>query len=257
MNDFLLRYKYLPFTEGSLKILEDSTLKFTHPDDFNDPFDCLPFVDKEKLAEFMLKEPELNKHFREKYETGANYLKNKQKILKEIERNGNNFLSAALKNVGVLCLSKNPKNILMWSHYAKSHTGFVIEFKINLTINININTFDMNELIRMLYPFPVKYSNERPSLDFGDINASLQSGLLTKHSGWDYEEEERVIDLVNGPGIHQFNPSLINEVILGMKISPDNKNIVLAKVNEFNIKHNTNVKVSSMKPVENEFKLTT
>ena len=255
MSDFLLRYKYLPFTEGSLKVLDENTLKFTHPDDFNDPFDCLPYIDEEKLAEFMLKQPELKQLFRSKYGTGAKFLRNKTKILKDLEKHKDSFLSATLKNVGVLCLSKDSKNILMWSHYAQNHTGFVIEFKINLIPSVNLNQVNMNELVKMLYPYRVKYSDKRPSLDFDNMNTSLQTGLLTKHTGWEYEQEERVIDLIHGPGIHKFNPNLVNSVILGLKISQDNKEILMQKINQFNARHNTNVEVFSIKPVEDEFQL--
>ncbi|HFM4300322.1 TPA: DUF2971 domain-containing protein, partial [Escherichia coli] len=30
------------------------------------------------------------------------------------------------QNVACLCLSKNPLNVLMWSHYADKHQGFVV-----------------------------------------------------------------------------------------------------------------------------------
>ena len=30
--------------QGSLKVLEEATIKFTNPKDFNDPFDCLPVI---------------------------------------------------------------------------------------------------------------------------------------------------------------------------------------------------------------------
>lgn len=87
----------------------------------------------------MLKQPELKQLFRSKYGTGAKFLRNKTKILKDLEKHKDSFLSATLKNVGVLCLSKDSKNILMWSHYAQNHTGFVIEFKINLIPSVNLN----------------------------------------------------------------------------------------------------------------------
>lgn len=38
-QEFIYRYKYLPFNENSLKILTEGTIKFTDPETFNDPFD--------------------------------------------------------------------------------------------------------------------------------------------------------------------------------------------------------------------------
>ncbi len=104
MSNFFFIYKYLPFTEGSLKVLDENTLKFTHPDDFNDPFDCLPYIDEAKLAEFMLKQPDLKRLFRAQYGSGAKFLRNKTKTLKYLEKKKDSFLSATMKNVGVLCL---------------------------------------------------------------------------------------------------------------------------------------------------------
>jgi hypothetical protein len=36
------RYKYLSFSEKSLRIIKSGTIKFTKPSEFNDPFDCDP-----------------------------------------------------------------------------------------------------------------------------------------------------------------------------------------------------------------------
>lgn len=48
-EDVFYRYKYLPFNEGSLKVITEGTVKFTCPLDFNDPFDCQPvaYIDKQ------------------------------------------------------------------------------------------------------------------------------------------------------------------------------------------------------------------
>ena len=36
-----------------------------------------------------------------------------------------------INNIGIFSLSKVPDNILMWSHYADSHKGIVLEFDSN------------------------------------------------------------------------------------------------------------------------------
>lgn len=40
--DNIRLYKYLPFDEGSLRIITEGTIKFTLPSEVNDPFDCAP-----------------------------------------------------------------------------------------------------------------------------------------------------------------------------------------------------------------------
>ncbi len=47
------RYKYLPYNEGSLRIITDGTIKFNSPSDLNDPFDCAPDVDTSNIAEYV------------------------------------------------------------------------------------------------------------------------------------------------------------------------------------------------------------
>ncbi|KNE87154.1 hypothetical protein PSTG_19467, partial [Puccinia striiformis f. sp. tritici PST-78] len=39
------------------------------------------------------------------------------------------IFDALNKSIGIFCLSEKPDSELMWSHYADSHQGFVIEFE--------------------------------------------------------------------------------------------------------------------------------
>ncbi|MCV2884796.1 DUF2971 domain-containing protein [Aestuariibacter sp. AA17] len=41
---------------------------------------------------------------------------------------GNNLRDTIERNIGILSLSKTNENLLMWSHYAQNHQGFVIGF---------------------------------------------------------------------------------------------------------------------------------
>jgi hypothetical protein len=43
------KYKYVSYGIGAKAILEQSTIKFTDPVDFNDPFDCYPSYDDSLL----------------------------------------------------------------------------------------------------------------------------------------------------------------------------------------------------------------
>ncbi len=49
MTNDILRYKYLPFNEGSTCIISEGTMKFSSPDEFNDPFDYSPDIDVKKV----------------------------------------------------------------------------------------------------------------------------------------------------------------------------------------------------------------
>ena len=52
----MIRYKYLDYSEGSLCVISDGTMKFTAPKYFNDPFDCAPDFDPEKQADYLMEQ---------------------------------------------------------------------------------------------------------------------------------------------------------------------------------------------------------
>ncbi|MCI2809082.1 DUF2971 domain-containing protein [Eoetvoesiella caeni] len=105
-----------------------------------------------------------------------------------------------IDSLGVLCLTTEKHDLLMWAHYANNHSGICIGFDSDYE------------------PFrdakPVQYSERRPSLspdsryDSGDL---LQAALLTKSSHWSHENEWRVIKRPVSDDEKQFYKSLIAE----------------------------------------------
>ena len=100
-----------------------------------------------------------------------------------IEGTKDKILSFFCKELGFVCCSEIPDNILMWAHYAQSHRGFVIEFDVN-------DPFFSNNLNMM----PVEYSTERAraevrqELDFGSDHLPI---VRRKSQHWSYEREWR------------------------------------------------------------------
>lgn len=100
----------------------------------------------------------------------------------------------------IACFSESIQSILMWSHYASSHTGFALEYNFRPTLKNPIK----NVLIA-----PVIYQDQR--LDISsyivwafllimgvrtknpDISASMKNALY-KSTEWAYEKEWRLID---------------------------------------------------------------
>jgi hypothetical protein len=153
-------------------------------------------------------------------------------------------------NYRIVCLSACSDSILMWSHYGDSHRGILIRFnadKFPLEMNIDDSLIE------------VKYSENRvilpPSLNTEHFYEALLQLGATKHAGWSYEKEYRIIfEYVGKADIHYFDiePSLIHEVVLGMRCpeatearikeiiaSQDFKHVVLKKAdmhpNKFDI----------------------
>ena len=114
----------------------------------------------------------------------------------------------------------------MWSHYADSHKGFIVGFKIPTNgafsaVNIHNEKAIVKYWTDCLYPLPVAYCTERRVVFYGsdsDLETS-QKALLSKSVDWEYERESRVIDTTRPPGIYHYNRNLIlHSVIAGLNM---------------------------------------
>ena len=124
------------------------------------------------------------------------------------------------------CLATDPKNRLMWSHYADSHKGFCIEYNFGGTDD---------ETMRLL-PFPVIYSADRPQFPWKvAIDKSPESlaaatrqmmfALLTKDNAWAYENEWRLI--IQNSDDHFVKMPPISCIYLGANISEKDKSYII------------------------------
>jgi len=215
----MLRYKYLPvdgsFKEpfdqkGALSVIRDGTIKFSHANEFNDPFDCYQEVDLNKLSKSFSENEKFYKNIGDELRlTPAQRIIEKPKQRKKLENEFFSNLAEIFNNqIGICSLSRNPLNLLMWAHYATSHFGFVVEFSIPSLLDSDCHC---------LVPFPVKYNNEKPIITHYKC---FKEHFLTKSLDWEYEKEERVIDLNRGHGIHPYDrKKILKSVIAGMRMS--------------------------------------
>ena len=226
-------YKYRSLSEMNSEYVEriftHNEVYFSKPLDFNDPFDCRPKFSikatedqiKTYLTDRLSKYcPDLSRQQR-RAET-RKLIKSKRfsdrELLRDLE---NHHRKKVLENTGVFCLSEIPDHILMWSHYSNSHTGICIEFE----ATSHTQFFGLAQ--------KVHYQIEYPIVNI--INDSqeelLNKALLTKAKFWKYEEEWRIIGQDNPPGVYTFPNGLLKGVILGARISKDEKEKVLSWVN--------------------------
>jgi len=249
----VLRYKYLPIDDsfkppfdkkGSLSIIRDGTIKFTHPRDFNDPFDCHPEIDFNNFlsTEFLKK---IGKG-RKRRLSPAKRISEKPKIIALLKRNESVFREGINNGISICCLSRNPLQLLMWSHYASGHTGFVVEFFIpEIEPRSNLNS---------LIPFPVEYKNDKPKVD--NSKSKLKEYVLTKGIDWKYEDEERVIDFDRKAGIHAYDrKQSLKSVIAGMRMTDDNFATLKNTVETVNEELGTSVTVYRAQPSPGKFAL--
>jgi len=221
----MILYKYVDLDTAEL-IMENSTVKFSKPSSFNDPF--------ELTSLFYDSVGPRNQH-----------------TLKYL---------AASDSYGILSLTRNPLNPLMWAHYAKGkkvsenkaieldrdnifHAGVVFGIDAELA---NLNSYGSNVI-------PAKFGNviytsTKPRHAFEnseylklyegleykfnpELLEALQRIFLYKSSHWSYEEEVRVVRNVCGEPFKQIIPIdrlSIKEIYIGYRNS--NNSTYLAKM---------------------------
>ncbi len=119
-------------------------MKFTCPSEFNDPFDCDPEMDEDKHLNYIKGRKDLLKKVGDDLGLSpAERIQQKGVMLKRVGnaiQNGE-FGQKLVNEVGICSLSRDPLNLLMWAHYAKDHTGFVVEFCIPTQAKTYIELF--------------------------------------------------------------------------------------------------------------------
>lgn len=88
------------------------------------------------------------------------------------------------QHVGILCLSKSPNSILMWSHYADQYQGAVISFDAD-------HEFFADQI-------GVEYVTERPKISIETYKSGPipLAELCNKSKEWWYEQEVRIARLL-------------------------------------------------------------
>ena len=128
-----------------------------------------------------------------------NATRESQEALSNIERG----ILETNETILVTCFSKDPKSILMWSHYGDKHKGVCLEYE-------RPESFDFVDM---------KYSDKRPKIKTSkltsfvaaktilgeDYNQNIDQTIIsemmepyqTKANGWEYEQEVRCMITTN------------------------------------------------------------
>jgi hypothetical protein len=221
-TQFLYRYRHLsgPHREWTKRILTESVLHFANPSTFNDPFDCkvhyLPSFSVEKLRRQHVdrigkRMPNLNRKQRRAKAALDVRAMEPERFLHGMTSG----LQRSVDGVGVLSLSATDRNILLWSFYADGHTGLCLRFQAT-----NRTPFFGRAV-------PVNYVSSYPEVPITSPPAEqVDAFLLTKAADWRFEEEYRIIDHDRGAGDKVFPAELLTGVILGVRMTADDKELV-------------------------------
>jgi len=145
----------------------------------------------------------------------------------KIEPESNEEIRRIMADTTVFCLSETYDNLLMWSHYAKNHTGVVIKF-------LSLPEVDSP----LITAQPVRYTPQMPRLNFDvlmDFDKArkhvLETITLTKSEVWAYEKEWRIICALRNKTqsyeILPYAPEEVGTVYLGCKIAKDDKEEII------------------------------
>lgn len=245
--------KFFSGNENAKDNLKNSTLWFSFPEDFNDPFEGRIKVKKtyedntfssrseaEKVAdlnsEYFYK---FNKEFYD-HLVGLGALEDKIEFIfrlwADIAKDANTEI---INSEGYCCFCKwNKKSLLnqlMWSHYANGLRGFCLVFDQK---KLHDSLIEMNDE-ESLYFEPVKYKDELPELNIyhhmvshlggeidvedliNDFNIKSRS---TKSKVWRYEKEYRAIS--SRTKAHKYSPDSVKQIFIGGKMPYDEKELV-------------------------------
>ena len=250
----MVLYKYAP--PKRIDILQNRLIRFTQPNALNDPFEARPnfhalatregfasaFADTIRQAPLiweqcrLVTQTSLNQQaFADKVERDPDYAEQLYKKVPQSDlRTYARKRTYELCNVvGILSLSETPNNLLMWSHYAEDHTGFV------LMLDSSHRFFKGNEpFLGFAKPEPVQYKSERPRITVEEV--TMSELFLTKGSDWQYEKEWRYLKFLNDankrhekPNTHpvelfRLSSKCIKGVILGCCGSKELKDTIVA-----------------------------
>lgn len=253
----MIVYKYV--IPDRIDVIESGCIRFTQAAALNDPFDIYPCF---SLFNESLKERSRNLLKREgaRFKARA-FVAGELMIPKMVRQHTLEFQRELAHSYPMLSLTKERNNLLMWSHYAGAHRGFVIGFD-------SENQFFHREKPRRMTPLSeVRYSSKRFVLprfeECMQSNAVHEQLLLTKSEHWAYEEELRMFaqpkaaDVVlkgkDGLDIYlfKFPPECLREIIFGHQMQQTFKQ----KISDIAVKLYPNVELFETRLNEAEFDL--
>lgn len=203
-------YRYCSLDERLLLSLSESYLWFSNLLDFNDPYEgkmshpeMYSDLDIWNFANYRFSHPQSVKPLvNASHEERVNML--------------NEATRAMLNETRVCCFSEVPDNILMWSHYAKSHTGVCLKFD----LTIPCDTFD--------FPLKVIYQEHYMICDiFQNVEEKIQQLIQTKSDLWSYEQEVRIVKIHETANKIQFPNDALVGVIFGCRTDHAEKRLLM------------------------------
>ena len=155
-----------------------------------------------------------------------------------------NKFADKFSNVGVYSMSKSFDNELLWAYYASGHTGFAIEYDIDiLEQSLNYNTY-----VQQLYKFDVEYMNDVPKIDISTIKGNeiietLKRFIGRKSSSWAHEKEVRLV--FENTGLLNINYKAVTAIYFGCRMPDSDIDYIMEKLKGRGLKYFKMVNVNN------------
>lgn len=200
--------------------LINSLVWFSNPQDFYDPFDCDINMSLKKSS-LTRKQSFFDNHLRRIFSARElGNINTKQISVADFEFLVNQAAKKIVRRKSLACFLTNCDNLLMWAHYADAHKGVCLKFDV-----LEDTTFFSTAKA-------IRYTQEYSEYDcLDDKNLFVNEMFFTKSDECRYEGEVRVFK--NRKGNYSFKPKVLKDMILGCKITENDKNTITKLIQTF------------------------
>jgi hypothetical protein len=248
-------YRYYKCEHGLL-VLKDLEIRTSIPSALNDPFELSPNVNPAQFSQGRLEALLHQDHYvDEAYQKEGQRLGLSRKefkrlyledvprraaeavpnIPKNVERVRRNFASKFSKYWRLVCASLVHDSILMWSHYARDHTGLVLAF--------DTEQRPFSQIPEDCW-LKVKYSDKKADYIYSEKDREFREKMFavaaSKATDWSYEKEVRIIladtSLREGRFL-PLTPQSIAAVYVGCRTSIADKDAVKSTLLHSPLRH--------------------
>lgn len=216
-------YKYVSFSDQSLRNLKERVIYFGSPFGFNDPYDCAvsPLIESPtdteviELRDTMVNSSNMdNDHIEKLKQDDLDVVRDF--LLRAAEVALENEIKKFLSQRGVSCFSERNDDLLMWAQYAGIYKGFCLEFSARAHV--------LSKARKVLYP-PTPPSVSVHSLLLDRELSIVDTLFCTKSKDWAHEREWRVGHAKAGSKVI-YNPDDLTGVYFGSEIDQPSLEIV-------------------------------
>ena len=213
--------------DNALKALINNEAIFSSRKNFNDLFDSKIELINPSARELKELKPFVKKEYRRRisdWVENGKFTREGLAMVKEIENRFNKIIDAS----AFYSVSSSAVSNLMWSHYARSHSGFCIEFKSEVVRAEKV-------IYQKTIPQIKTLAMHRYFLELDEsvgLGNEIMTALRTKLDEWEYESEYRIHSKHSIPDGGKFikvsyEPISVESIIFGCRMSDTVKNHII------------------------------